>query len=655
MGPLQDGNRMTGSLFDWPVVAREAPEVAPPSVPTMAPTMKLPPAPLPPDVESSGRHGEPWGGLTPRLWQADALPRLLSAFSRVELLDADPASNGICDPVSLPSSHAGVVYACTGSGKSVMLCEVVAHRVVNLGVRDTLLVTVPTIALVEQLIVDLRRRLDTVTTAAGFKPSVGAYYTGASEWSRSVVVTCHPSMRAMVADCRKGNRRIVEWVADECHRTDAETVLLAWQDMTDAWGTVPRVGFSATPYLSDPDKGLRLWRHLLYRYTPDDAIRDGALVPWRRHGFTPAQAARYETARARYRSGEADDRHMDAALDDACIEWVLRQSRAGGAGVVSATSIADAEAFARDLSDALAAASLAPAYAVHSKQPAAVLAARREALRTGRASALVHVNMLSEGVDMPFLRWGALRRGRARVGFVQEVGRFLRVSAGKVAADIWDPLDLFSEHGLTHPAALADLPNREGVEERDAEGKPIEMMELVDPLTGRTYRVPLDPRLQTPEQTVALAHSAGGAYIGDVASCLRAAGLLPSKVYAPGRWRNDPASDRQVEVMAKAGKAMRAITRAGKHGRAISAAYRMIMSEHESAVEAGKRTPIRKGAVSDFLDVLGAVRVTYDAGSDRWDTTRQDRSFAALDGVVDADAVLTAAETIAAARRKVTR
>ena len=113
MGPLQDGNRMTGSLFDWPVVAREAPEVAPPSVPTMAPTMKLPPAPLPPDVESSGRHGEPWGGLTPRLWQADALPRLLGAFSRVELLDADPASNVICDPVSLPSSHAGVVYAGT--------------------------------------------------------------------------------------------------------------------------------------------------------------------------------------------------------------------------------------------------------------------------------------------------------------------------------------------------------------------------------------------------------------------------------------------------------------------------------------------------------------------------------------------------------------
>lgn len=642
---------MTGSLFDW---CGDAPQRPSPAYVTHQ-------APRQPEALQNGAEsaltpsGEPWGGLTPRWWQDDALPSILDAFSAVEAAEDDATSAGPAELVPLPRAHAGVVYACTGSGKSVMLCEIVAHRVGRIGARDTLLVTVPTIALVKQLIVDLRRRLATTTTASGHRPSVGAYYTDASEWSRSVVVTCHPSMRSMVSDCRNGGRRIVEWVADECHRTDAEQVLLAWQDMTDAWGTVTRIGFSATPYLSDPDKGLRLWRHLLYSYTPDDAIRDGALVPWIRHGFTPAQAARYETARARYKAGEIDDRAIDAALDDACVEWVTSQARLGGAGVVSATSIADAEAFARVLSDALAAASLAPAYAVHSKQPAAVLAARRDALESGRASALVHVNMLAEGVDMPFLRWGALRRSRARVGFVQEVGRFLRVSAGKAFADIWDPLDLFAEHGLTHPAALADLPGRDPNEERDAEGRVIEMMELVDPLTGRTYRVPLDPRLQSPDQQVAVAHSAGAAYIGDVASCLRAASLIGAKPLAPGRWRNDPASERQIEVMVKGAKAMRAITRAGIHGRAIAAAYRMIMAEHKAATDAGKRTPIRKGAVSDFLDVLGAVRVTYNEESQTWDTTRQDRAFAALDGVVDAEAVLAASETIAAARRKVTR
>jgi hypothetical protein len=138
-----------------------------------------------------------------------------------------------------------------------------------------------------------------------------------------------------------------------------------------------------------------------------------------------------------------------------------------GPGIVSALDIEDAEAHAAYLT-----AHGIPARAIHSKQDEQERADLLERLRVGELRALVHVALLAEGVDLPWLRWLALRRPtKARVRFVQELGRVLRVvshhepwAADDLArwgekrhAMILDPHDALGALGLKHPDQLGKV------------------------------------------------------------------------------------------------------------------------------------------------------------------------------------------------------
>ena len=130
----------------------------------------------------------------------------------------------------------GVFAAATGSGKSILLAEVVADLLSGLtDPADVVLVTTPSIALVEQLSATLRHRVG---------ESVGVFYTRGKDTAQRLIVTCHPSFDECLQRLAAAGRRVAVWCADECHRTDNPQILQPAEQIA----AVPRIGWSATPY-----------------------------------------------------------------------------------------------------------------------------------------------------------------------------------------------------------------------------------------------------------------------------------------------------------------------------------------------------------------------------------------------------------------------
>jgi superfamily II DNA or RNA helicase len=288
-----------------------------------------------------------------------------------------------------------VVQAATGAGKSVFLAEVAATA------RGSVLVTTPTQALVEQLAGTLDAR------APG---EVGRCYQHAWEPTARVVVTCAASLPRLLAERAEWGL----WVSDEAHRR-----LPAQPSARHA------LALTATPF-----RGMAGWERLAFAYTAAQAVADGVLVEHR--------VVRY--------AGEHDHLPEDERTDAAVRAFV---AQAEGPGVVTAQTIAEAEAFA---------ATCPGVEVIGGHQPRARRADLLAALVAGEVRALATVFLLSEGVDIPALRWLALRVPVASpVRLVQLVGRVLRAAPGKSSALVFDPHDCLGSVGLTHTAALDDV------------------------------------------------------------------------------------------------------------------------------------------------------------------------------------------------------
>ena len=327
----------------------------------------------------------PWPHKQPRRWQAEALPLTLDAIR---------------------SKRRSVVSAVMGAGKSVLIAEICASG------RGRVVVTCPTVALVDQLSDTLRARLG---------DEVGRYYTHAKEHDRRVTVCCLPSLPQLVE--REQWAPPALWIADEAHKTEAQTVIDAHARLKPG----AAIGFTATPFRADEKAALSLWDEVAYRYTAANAFADGVLV-------------------------RPEIRHWQGAevpVDDAALSMMRA---CDGPGLANAIDIADADAFAEYLcAHGLLATS------IHSRLSRQEQAQRIDALRQGRVKCLVHVNMLSEGIDLPWLRWLCMRRPvGSRVRFCQEVGRVLRSSPGKDRAVLLDLHDLFGQFGLSYEAALGE-------------------------------------------------------------------------------------------------------------------------------------------------------------------------------------------------------
>lgn len=289
------------------------------------------------------------------------------------------------------------------------------------------------------------------------------------------------------------------FVVHNCHKTEAPTVLSAHAALRPH----ASLGVTATPFLADEKAALSLWERVIYRYAAADAFADGVLVrPEIRH----------------WQGGEV-------TVDEAAATMIRD---CDGPGLANAVSIEDAEDFARNLTQAGT-----PARPIHSKLSRSEQAGRIEALRQGRIRCLVHVNMLSEGIDLPWLRWLAMRRPvGSRVRFCQEIGRVLRASPGKDRAVLLDFHDLFGAFGLTYEAALG-----EGMRATPLESKPMSEQEAQDCID--------------PEAPMIKAVEHWRRYLRLLVTDFLAAGAIEVKI-AGGGWRKREASARQFEAARKA-------------------------------------------------------------------------------------------------------
>jgi len=334
-----------------------------------------------------------WQTVEPRMWQEDALDAISHALGR---------------------DKRAVVQAVMGSGKSYLIAELCALC------EGTVVVTAPTRTLVRQLTATINRRLE------AFGETAGQYFTDQKNICR-VTVVCHASLGTFADDVEWGTDL---WVSDEAHRTENDQV----KEPIEYIKPEARVGFTATPYLSQASRSITHFDTLIYRYLAGDALRDSVVVPWlienhsSRHGRT---------------------------VDESCLSWLREAVHKRGVNRIlcDSLSIQDSEAWANTLRQ-----NGIQAQTVHSGLSASIATERIEQLKARELDVIVHVQMLREGVNLPWLRALVLRAPcSSRVGFAQHVGRALRAHPEKTNALIYDPQDLFSTHKLTYEAALGEV------------------------------------------------------------------------------------------------------------------------------------------------------------------------------------------------------
>jgi superfamily II DNA or RNA helicase len=489
---------------------------------------------------TTGAHAPP---LQLRRWQAEAIP--------LALADVENAEGG-----------RGVVVATTGGGKSIALAEMLRRYIHAWPDRadERIVVTTPTRKLVEQL-------SETFAKVLGAH-NVGRYYTKAKQWRRPVVVCCNPSVPALAEVLRSNDMVVGLWIADECHRTESDRMIVEPEegadldatDIVDVLGAKRIMGFTATPQRSNERESLRLYTHEIYRYPPADALRDGVIVPWRVVGW--------------------DEDREQSDPDEVCAIMIaeLGDRATRGPGVVNATTIEDAERYVTFLGQRGIVAE-----AIHSKLRDAEQTARIERLRAGELDCLVHVSMLVEGVDFPWLRWGCLRRPvGARIRFIQEVGRYIRSFPGKTEAVLLDPHDLFGTFQLTYEASLG------WVEAED-----------IDPTTLRERKEIEDAEAKEPRERRAVRTSALGRYVRQVYLSLLAEGVASAgKVFgsAGALWRQDDPTPEQLRKFRGSVK---------KWAHRLAEPHRTALAK--VATTGGIAT---KGIVSDGISLFDALAAT---------------------------------------------
>ena len=459
---------------------------------------------------------QPWDGSQwpPRDWQAKALPVIIAAIKR-----------GV----------RGIVSATMGSGKSVLMAELAWVAMAKLGERCVVVV-----APREKLI----RQLSGTFAARCGENNVGQYYGKKKQPNRRIIVCCGASLPSLRLKLAETGRKVALMIVDEAHSSEAATL----KETIPLLAPVALVGFTATPFRSAPSETVSLFTEIIYSYTMEDALRDGVLVPLRH--------VRYE--------GVAKPGTVDA------VTLQMIEEHSEGPGIVSATSIKDAEAYAVYLTD-----HGHPAQAIHSKLKESERESRLARLEAGELRALVHVSLLAEGVDLPWLRWIALRRKvKASVRFWQEVGRVGRIHPGKTEGLVLDPHLLMGVHGTVNGEVNLGAAMDEAIKE--AEEETPEAKERKEQEKQEQEVIALDLLLE---------------YLEDLRWHLVNTDLMKTSGHQRGRWQDLPITPGQAEMIKNVKKNTRYIPRS-----------------HRGPIKALATIPyaLTAGQASALLDVLKA-------------------------------------------------
>src|SRR6187402_977153 len=228
-----------------------------------------------------------WGELTPRSWQARALPIILEHYKK-------------------PRPARGVIHAVTGSGKSVLIAQLCACMVPD--EDEVVVISTSRQKLVRQIRGTVKDRIETNEFMS--EPAVGSYFADAKDIRNRVIVCCNDSMKNLADALTKVGRRCALWICDELHRSESKTMKEAY----DTLMPVLSIGFSATPYRANAKQGISNFDEVIFKYTIQEALDDKVIVPW---------------VVKNWEGGETD-------LDTACLQMM---KEAGDRGIVNSVTI----------------------------------------------------------------------------------------------------------------------------------------------------------------------------------------------------------------------------------------------------------------------------------------------------------------------------
>lgn len=463
-------------------------------------------------------EGAPW---TPRTWQKEALEA------------------GIA---SIKAGKRPIISAIMGAGKSVLIAEFVHTALQKLQPGHKIVITAPRQRLVQQLAATIRQRCG--------ESNVGTFWAQEKNWAAPIIVTCNSSAINLARILSRAFKPCAFAIGDEVHSSEAELFRSAFERLQPACA----VGFTATPFRSDETETLSLWDSVAYEYSAADALRDKVIVPWDLHHW----------------DGEKRD---PKDVDNICVDMIKKHVQyRENPGIVSALDIEDAEVFAAFLSK-----KGIPAQAIHSGMSLSEQEQKIDFLRRRVTWVLVHVSLLSEGVDMPWLKWICLRRPvGAKVRFVQEVGRVLRSHPDKEKAIIIDPHDLFGRHNLANPAAIGQLL----VEEEDKE--------LLASL--KKLKLDADSTKRVREMPAAVAFGYIESWVRAIVSLFQAHNMtVEKKLSSTSHWRGGYPTQKQLQALQNVKWASRYFPKEPRENFKRLFAY----PEH-----------LKRGTVSDMLDIL---------------------------------------------------
>jgi len=372
-----------------------------------------------------------------------------------------------------------------------------------------------------------------------------------------------------------GGLRCAVWIVDEAHNSECPT----GRGAAAALGAAGLLGLTATPYRASHHETLSLFDELLYSYGPAEALEDGVVVPFEVRPWEGLEGI---------------------SINDACAQMIRGAVAEGlGPGLVDAggwdrwhhrpmAGTDDADAFAARLVD-----EGVRAAAIHIRVPAAERRRRLAALEAGELDVVVHVSMLKEGVDLPFLRWLCLRRRvGSRVHFAQHVGRALRAAPGKARAVIFDPHDLFGAHTLSVAAALNA--GDDGPEPSPME-QVLALLARERAVRGPTQQL-LPLRLDPGDHGQAEALAGLERWLRRLTIALDATGIIVREADSPtrGAWRRMRASPKQLGAVKAHARRLRGV-------RGVPEGVRSVLREvYINAI----RGALSRGACSDLLDVV---------------------------------------------------
>lgn len=484
------------------------------------------------------RNGNP---VAPRRWQREALPVILNHYSR-------------------PNPSRGAIQAVTGAGKSLILAAVCAC--IQLEKNEVVVITTSRQKLVRDIKKAVKDRLDNNNEFMA-DPVVGAFFANEKCDLNTCrfIVACNDSLGVLAEALGKYGKTCAFFICDELHRSQSKSMLKAISLLLP----VMSLGLSATPFRAKESQEISSFDEIIYKLDMQAALNDkDVVVPWVAKGW------------------DGDE----VSLDEACLALMQEEN---GFGVCNAVSIADAEQFSKFCND-----SGYSTKTVHSKKTDKENDDILEELRTGAIKAVVFVDLLCEGVDLPFLRFLCMRRVvGSRNRFIQELGRGIRYYKDPITGEekthvvLIDPNDLLSIHRISHPACLAGDGDIDESEIED-EGEKNEGKKLERSLQKECFDV-LRFLTQVKSGKEVMRTEPLASYLSQLCSVFDTFGLM-DKPLSSRDWRRAPASDKQVKTMKNMKWAL---------GR------KQVPSIHKTALEilTDTGTVMNRGMASDLISI----------------------------------------------------